>query len=119
LARHFSDMGYNLGLISGTLRQARLYEHMGFVPFGPLTGTAEAPYQPMYITLENFLEREAALAPPKELADRAPVSFLPGPVEIHPEVRARFARPPISHRAERFLADVKVTQRLLSAMTNA
>src|ERR1051326_3781501 len=38
LAQHFRDQGYDLALISGTLRQLRLYQHLGFVPFGPVVG---------------------------------------------------------------------------------
>jgi aspartate aminotransferase-like enzyme len=34
----------------------------------------------------------------------APVSFLPGPVEIHSSVQAVFANAPVSHRAEAFLS---------------
>lgn len=40
----------DLAIISGTTRQARLYRHLGFVPFGPLVGTPGARYQPMYAT---------------------------------------------------------------------
>lgn len=43
--------GYTLAVISGTTRQARLYSHMGFVPFGGLVGTPAAPYQPMLLSL--------------------------------------------------------------------
>ena len=43
--------GYTLAAISGTTRQARLYAHMGFVPFGGLVGTPDAPYQPMLLSL--------------------------------------------------------------------
>lgn len=46
--------GYSMALISGTLRQRKLYRHVGFVPFGPVVGTREAPYQPMYLTQEAF-----------------------------------------------------------------
>jgi len=46
---------YNLAIISGTVRQQKLYKHLGFVPFGPLVGTKEAEYQPMYLTLEEFV----------------------------------------------------------------
>lgn len=46
--------GYDLALISGTTRQEKLYRHLGFVPFGPLVGTPEALFQPMYLTLERF-----------------------------------------------------------------
>ena len=36
--------GINTAVISATTRQLKLYTHMGFVPFGPLVGTAEAGY---------------------------------------------------------------------------
>ena len=41
---------HDLALISGTTRQQRLYRHFGFVPFGPLVGTGDAIFQPMYLT---------------------------------------------------------------------
>jgi len=44
----------NAAVISGTTRQLRLYEKMGFVPFGPLVGTTNAFYQPMYITINEL-----------------------------------------------------------------
>jgi hypothetical protein len=48
------EQGYDLAIISGTTRQLKLYRHLGFVPFGPLVGAAEAQFQPMYVTLETF-----------------------------------------------------------------
>src|SRR2546422_10765470 len=33
LAHHFKERGFDLAIISGTLRQLRLYKHLGFVPF--------------------------------------------------------------------------------------
>ena len=57
LAKHGIALGYNLAIISGTVRQLKLYAHIGFVPFGPLVGTPEAQYQPMYLTLESFAAR--------------------------------------------------------------
>ena len=47
-------IGTDAAVISGTTRQLRLYTRMGFIPFGPLVGTIEALYQPMYITLNNL-----------------------------------------------------------------
>lgn len=41
-------------VISGTTRQLKLYASMGFTPFGPLVGSADALYQPMYITLKEL-----------------------------------------------------------------
>ena len=46
--------GYDTAIISGTTRQQKLYRHLGFVPFGPLVGTGDALFQPMYLTKESF-----------------------------------------------------------------
>lgn len=57
LEEYFAAHGYDLAIISGTVRQARLYRRLGFIPFGPLVGTPDALYQPMYLTRERFRER--------------------------------------------------------------
>jgi Acetyltransferase (GNAT) domain len=54
LWQHGLERGYDLAIISGTTRQFKLYQHLGFVPFGPLVGTSDARFQPMYVTLETF-----------------------------------------------------------------
>ena len=54
---HCVAHGYDLAVISGITRQQKLYEHLGFVPFGPLIGTREAQFQPMMLTLERFRPR--------------------------------------------------------------
>lgn len=98
--------GYDLALISGTVRQLKLYRHLGFEPFGPRVGTAQAQYQPMMLTLERFRDRG-----PRLLASHARgVSLLPGPVRVAPGVRDELAADPVSHRADAFtrcLADVR------------
>ena len=55
------SQGYNLGVVSGTVRQLKMYSRIGFQPFGPLVGTPEALYQPMYLTLEDLLDRTSWL----------------------------------------------------------
>ena len=65
-AKYGLSQGYDLAVISGTVRQARLYRHLGFVPFGPQVGTAEALYQPMYWTLGEFWRRLPWLAQREE-----------------------------------------------------
>ncbi len=47
---------YDIAVISGTTRQARLYRHLGFKPFGPLVGKQGAFYQPMYIDMKAATE---------------------------------------------------------------
>jgi hypothetical protein len=45
---------FDLAIVSATLREARLYKHLGFVPFGPEVGHAQARYQPMWLDLERL-----------------------------------------------------------------
>ncbi len=41
--------GYDIAVISGTIRQMRLYKHLGFKSFSTPVGKEGALYQPMYI----------------------------------------------------------------------
>jgi GNAT superfamily N-acetyltransferase len=116
LARVCLARGHDLAIISGTVRQLRLYRHIGFVPFGSLVGTPDALYQPMYLTLESFRERARAYSVP---SPNPPANFLPGPVQIHPEVQRAFAEPPVSHRGAEFLTEFQETRRLLRKMAGA
>jgi aspartate aminotransferase-like enzyme len=119
LAQHFRDQGYDLAIISGTIRQQRLYKHLGFVPFGPVVGSADAQFQPMFLTLEKFIQMAKVLSPPSETVERILASYLPGPVDVHQEVRKAFANEPVSHRSEIFMGDFKATKRLLCELTGA
>lgn len=49
MAAHLRSLGFDTAVVSGTTRQLRLYEHLGFTPFGPLVGAGDALYQPMYL----------------------------------------------------------------------
>jgi aspartate aminotransferase-like enzyme/predicted N-acetyltransferase YhbS len=118
ITRRLRDQGCDLGIASGTTRQARLYRRMGFVPFGPLVGAGDAKFQPMYLTLERFVELEPALAAPPSATPRA-ANFTPGPVEIHDDVRAAFHRDPVSHRGAAFAADLRTAKRMLCELTGA
>lgn len=119
------EAGYDLAVISGTTRQLKLYQHLGFTPFGPLVGTAAAPYQPMFLTLETFglatakspalqrsPARDAHTSPP-------PLNLLPGPVFTRPEVDAAFSAPAHSHRGPAFLAQIGAVRRQLCELTGA
>jgi hypothetical protein len=48
--------GYELVVISATLRQMKLYRHLSFVRFGPPIGSVEAPFQAMYATWDQVPE---------------------------------------------------------------
>ncbi len=118
--RYCLGQGYDLALISGTTRQLKLYEHLGFVPFGPLVGTPGALFQPMMLTLERFAPRVPHLFRAAEpAAYAAKVSFLPGPTTVRPEVRRAFEAPAESHRSTAFVADVKAVSASLCALVGA
>ena len=89
LWQHGVEKGYDLAIISGTTRQFRLYQHLGFVPFGPVVGSGDAQFQPMYVTLETFevTAREFLRSSPARSFQPSAVNFMPGPVAIRREVK--------------------------------
>src|SRR2546421_1987739 len=121
LWQHGIERGYDLAIISGTPRQARLYQHLGFVPFGPVVGSGEAQFQPMYVTLETFetTAREFLRSSPSRAFQPSAVNFLPGPVTIRREVRRAFEQAPESHRADAFVKDFEATKEILCELVQA
>ncbi len=121
LWQHGIEKGYELAIISGTTRQFRLYQHLGFIPFGPAVGTGEAQFQPMYVTIETFeaSAREFLRASPSRAFQPSAVNFLPGPVSVRREVRRAFEQAPESHRAEVFIRDFQATKAVLCELVNA
>jgi aspartate aminotransferase-like enzyme len=121
LWQHGVEQGYELAIISGTTRQFKLYQHLGFVPFGPLVGTGDAQFQPMYITLETFEKtaRDFLRASPARSFQPSAMNFLPGPVAIRREVRRAFEQAPESHRSVPFAQDFAATRKLLCDLTMA
>jgi len=114
------DKGYDLALISGTLRQQKLYRHMGFATFGPVVGTAEAPFQPMFLTIEAYRKMlKPVIKPKSDRSHKQQLNLLPGPVEIAREVRKAFNKPAISHRSQQFLQIHKDTKSLLCSLVNS
>jgi aspartate aminotransferase-like enzyme len=111
IARHFMDEQCDLALISGTVRQLKLYRHMGFRPFASPVGTAEALYQPMFLTLQAL--RHTTLLTPRRTSARTLENFLPGPVALRADVLAACAARPVSHRDASFIAQLdRVRSRL-------
>ena len=121
LWQHGVEKGYDLAIISGTTRQSKLYRHLGFVPFGPLVGSGEAQFQPMYITLETFevTAREFLRSSPARSFHPNAVNFLPGPVTVRREVRRAFEQAPESHRGGSFKNDFQSAKRILCELVRA
>jgi aspartate aminotransferase-like enzyme len=121
LWQHGVEKGYDLAIISGTTRQQRLYQHLGFVPFGPLVGSGDAQFQPMYVTLETFevTAREFLRSSPARSFHPSAVNFLPGPVMVRREVRRAFEQAPESHRGEDFKKDFQAVKQILGELVRA
>jgi aspartate aminotransferase-like enzyme len=117
ISRHFVDKQCDLALISGTVRQLKLYRHLGFRPFASPVGTEDALYQPMFLTLEA-LECTDLFRPAGMRAGRA-ANFLPGPVAIEPEVLAAAAARPISHREPAFIEQLLRVRSRLAQLVRA
>jgi aspartate aminotransferase-like enzyme len=120
LSAYCLERGHDLAIISATTRQLKLYRHMGFVPFGPLIGTAEAPYQPMYLTQDVFHGTLLRLAP-LDLGDEPHrrLNFLPGPVDVSQAVRNALTAPPASHRSSGFHDEFESTRNLVCEQVGA
>lgn len=120
LARLCLERAYELAVISGTRRQLRLYRHLGFVAFGPEVGTPEAPYQPMYLTLDALRDRERVLLHRRNGGGEAAAATLTaGPTEPLPEVMRALAAPAESHRGPAFHALLDDVRTRLRALTRA
>jgi aspartate aminotransferase-like enzyme len=117
----FIENNFDMGLISGTTRQARLYHHVGFIPFGPLTGVEGAQFQPMYLSIESFEAgvRDFLSARSSRNVQRPLVNFLPGPVTVNRQVRRAFEQMPESHRGDGFVAEFQNAKVALCQLTNA
>jgi len=121
LWQHGVEKSYDLAIISGTPRQFKLYQHLGFVPFGLMVGSGDAQFQPMYVKIETFemTAREFLRSSPSRAFHPSAVNFLPGPVTVRREVRRAFEQAPESHRTESFLKDFQSTRQILCDLTKA
>src|SRR3989441_6167445 len=121
LWQHGIEKGYDLAIISGTTKQFKLYQHLGFIPFGPMVGAGEARFQPMYVTLETFesTAREFLRSSPSRAFQPSAVNFLPGPVTVRREVRRAFEQAPESHRSQSFVKDFQSTRQNLCDLVKA
>src|SRR5438552_6151773 len=73
----------------------------------------------MYLTLDTFIQMAKVLSPPSAEVNRILASYLPGPVDVHAEVRKAFEKGPVSHRSDAFAAEFRATRRLLCELAGA
>ncbi|TRZ38290.1 alanine--glyoxylate aminotransferase family protein [Niallia circulans] len=107
----FKENGYEGAVISGILREEKLYRHIGFMPFAHQVGSTGVIYQPMYITKDHILLTEKLLP--------SAVSFLPGPVRVSDEILNTLGSQAFSHRDAAFIDLIRRVQADLTQMTQA
>ena len=105
--------GYDAAFISGTVRELKLYRQLGFVPFAETTGSGEAQFVPMILTLKTY-ENGVAGRIAKPI-----VNLLPGPVRVASEVRDALSSGAISHRSPAYQRLLDSVQCQLKELTNA
>ncbi len=123
LVEHAIGCGREIFVISGTVRQTKLYKYLGFVSFGPLVGNEDAQYQPMYGTVDDYRNlqnntRSFAKEVP-ELSTATAFNFLPGPVDFSRQVQEVYNDKPCSHRSDVFVKDFQKMRELLCEHTHA
>ncbi len=111
--------GHDIAVISGIVEQQKLYEHMGFVAFGPLVGKDGAMFQPMYLTPENYARSKRPAIQIATVPSTGRVILTPGPVDIAPSVRRAFSEVTISHRCAEFAELHAETKELLCRLVGA
>jgi aspartate aminotransferase-like enzyme/GNAT superfamily N-acetyltransferase len=121
LVSYCLEKGYTMALISGTVRQLKLYKRIGFQPFSDLVGEEGAKFQPMYLTRNSFENSTKAFQRLmiRNTESSVPLSFLPGPVPLHGKVEEAFKREPVSHRGCMFIHEMEEVRRSLCEITNA
>ncbi|MDF7823336.1 GNAT family N-acetyltransferase [Pontiellaceae bacterium B12227] len=125
LTEYADAQGCDLFIISGTVRQIKLYKYLGFKPFGPLVGSEGAEYQPMYAPIDAYEDlqnrsRSFSKGMP-ELAndDTMLFNFLPGPVDFGKQVLDVYNDKPCSHRGDVFVGDFQKVRKLLCDLSGA
>ena len=125
LTEYAGDCGRDLFVISGTVRQIKLYKYLGFIPFGPLVGSEGAQYQPMYAPFEAYQDlKQRSRSFAKNSVDLANddtmlFNFLPGPVDFSKQVQEVYNDRPCSHRGDDFVKDFQRVRELLCKLVSA
>ncbi len=118
LARYCENNYYDLAVISASIKELSLYKRLGFTKFGPLVGKNGASFQPMYLTCDSYgkFKNSSRILSDKEIPQK--YFYQPGPVNVKTEVKEEFAKPPVSHRSEKFEKELEKVQKKLSQLVN-
>lgn len=117
LARALSDYcceeGFDAAVISGTVRELKLYGQLGFRQFAEPVGSGDAVFIPMITTRADYADSVAARLQAKRRL------FLPGPLKLTEELARPFTEEAMSHRSSTFQAIYQEVKDKLRAMSGA
>ena len=120
MARYCQEGGFDYVVMSGRVSQQPLYRHIGFIPFGPVVGNDDAPYQPMYRPVGNVaMEFAGQFHDAVSAPEGAPVILTPGPVAMPAAVVQAFQHPPKSHRSPEFAEMMLRVRQRMCQLTGA
>jgi aspartate aminotransferase-like enzyme/GNAT superfamily N-acetyltransferase len=94
--------GYDLVLISAYVKEIKLYEHLGFRPFGPVVQNGQAQFQPMMLDQKGFAN-SLFFRQTLPIERKLKGNFLPGPVAIPERVKKALHKEAVSHRDPSFV----------------
>ncbi len=112
LADYAYENGYGAAVVSGTVREQKLYNQLGFEPFAEPVGTEEAKFVPMVLTKQRFENSVAARFKQKRY------SFYPGPVELSDAVQKTLMEKPVSHRSHDFTVQLERVKKELCNLSH-
>lgn len=117
LARALSDFcceeGYESAVISGTTRELKLYDQLGFRPFAEPVGKEGAFFVPMVTTRDQYTQSVAARLQARKK------NFFPGPVQLNKGLAKPFSEEVVSHRSAAFETLYKDAKEQLRRMASA
>ncbi|MBY0120320.1 GNAT family N-acetyltransferase [Bacillus sp. S/N-304-OC-R1] len=113
LSDYAYKQGYSAAVISGTVREMKLYKQMGFEAFAEAVGSENAQFVPMVLTRKQFEQSIAARLKQKRY------SFYPGPVLLREEISAVLTEEPVSHRSYDFELTMEKVKNILLTMSGA
>ena len=107
-------------LISAITEREPMYRKLGFQPLGPAIPEGAASFIPMVMDMQNATPQTAVRAAlhqrRHQRSNPTPISLMPGPVCIHPQVAQAFAQPPVSHRSPDFTSRFEHTRDTLRSL---
>lgn len=114
-------------LISGIVERVDMYERLGFRALGPAKESGGASFVPMAMEVDRLSGEirhgieswERRMGLPLASPGSEPVSLMPGPVQIAPEVLAALNEPLVSHRGEAFAEMYERVRATLRGLTGA